>query len=76
MLLALRMVDFVHIFDETDPIAFLNELRPDVHVNGAEYGEHCIERDVVINNGGRLHLVDRIPNLSTSAVVEQLQGRS
>jgi len=76
MLLALRTVDFVHIFDETDPIAFLNELRPDVHVNGAEYGEHCIERDVVINNGGRLHLVDRIPNLSTSAVVEQLQGRS
>ena len=30
MLLALRMVDYVHIFDEPDPIAFLTELNPDV----------------------------------------------
>ena len=75
MLLALRMVDFVHIFDEPDPIAFLSEVRPDVHVNGAEYGEDCVERDVVIHNGGRLHIVNRIPNLSTSAIVAQLQTR-
>jgi D-beta-D-heptose 7-phosphate kinase/D-beta-D-heptose 1-phosphate adenosyltransferase len=73
MLLALRMVDYVHIFDEPDPVAFLSELNPDVHVNGAEYGENCIERDVVIQNGGKLHLVARMPNLSTSALVEQLQ---
>jgi D-beta-D-heptose 7-phosphate kinase/D-beta-D-heptose 1-phosphate adenosyltransferase len=76
MLLALRVVDYVHIFDEPDPIAFLSELKPDVHVNGAEYGESCIERDVVISNGGRLHLVDRIPNLSTSEVVKQLELHS
>ena len=72
MLLALRMVDFVHIFDEPDPIAFLSELHPDVHVNGAEYGEDCVEREVVLQNGGRLHLVDRIPNLSTSGIVSQM----
>jgi D-beta-D-heptose 7-phosphate kinase / D-beta-D-heptose 1-phosphate adenosyltransferase len=72
MLLALRMVDYVHIFDEAEPIAFLDELHPDVHVNGAEYGENCVERDVVVRNGGRLHLVDRIPNLSTSAIAGQL----
>jgi D-beta-D-heptose 7-phosphate kinase/D-beta-D-heptose 1-phosphate adenosyltransferase len=73
MLLALRMVDYVHIFDEADPLAFLRELKPDVHVNGAEYGENCIERDVVVRNGGRLHLVNRIANLSTSAIVKQLE---
>jgi D-beta-D-heptose 7-phosphate kinase/D-beta-D-heptose 1-phosphate adenosyltransferase len=73
MLLALRMVDYVHIFDEPDPIAFLSELRPDVHVNGTEYGEDSIERDVVLRNGGRLHLVARISDLSTSAIVERLQ---
>jgi D-beta-D-heptose 7-phosphate kinase/D-beta-D-heptose 1-phosphate adenosyltransferase len=72
MLLALRMVDYVHIFDEPNPIAFLSELNPNVHVNGAEYGENCVERDVVVRNGGRLHLVERIPNLSTSNVVNQL----
>jgi len=73
MLLALRVVDYVHIFEEPDPIAFLSELSPDVHVNGAEYGEHCVERDVVIRSGGRLHLVARIPNLSTSNIVKKLE---
>jgi D-beta-D-heptose 7-phosphate kinase/D-beta-D-heptose 1-phosphate adenosyltransferase len=72
LLLALRMVDYVHIFDEPDPRAFLSELKPDVHVNGIEYGPNCVERDVVISNGGRLHLVDRIANLSTSGLARQL----
>ena len=44
MLLALRMVDYVHIFDESDPIAFLKEIRPDVHVN-VRNGEDCIESE-------------------------------
>jgi len=32
MLLALRSVDYVHIFQEPDPAAFLQELDPDVHL--------------------------------------------
>jgi D-beta-D-heptose 7-phosphate kinase / D-beta-D-heptose 1-phosphate adenosyltransferase len=72
MLLALRVVDYVHIFDEPDPIAFLSEINPDVHVNGAEYTEGCIERDAVRRGGGKLYLVDRIPGLSTSDIVVRL----
>lgn len=72
MLLALRVVDFVHIFDEPDPIAFLRELKPDVHVNGSEYGEHCIESGIVLTQGGRLHMVDRLPNLSTSEILNTI----
>jgi D-beta-D-heptose 7-phosphate kinase/D-beta-D-heptose 1-phosphate adenosyltransferase len=73
MLLALRMVDYVHIFDELDPIAFLKELKPDVHVNGAEYGEDCIEAETVIRGGGRIHIVDRLPGLSTSNLVDAVR---
>lgn len=73
MLLALRLVDYVHIFDEANPIAFLEQVRPDVHVNGAEYGEGCVESETVRRGGGRLHLVDRIPGLSTTGVVDALQ---
>ena len=73
MLLALRMVDYVHIFDEADPIAFLKEVRPDVHVNGSEYGENCIESETVRLGGGTLHIVQRIPGLSTSGIVDSLQ---
>jgi D-beta-D-heptose 7-phosphate kinase/D-beta-D-heptose 1-phosphate adenosyltransferase len=74
MLLALRMVDYVHIFDEADPVAFLEQLKPDVHVNGAEYGQDCIESDVVRRGGGEIHIVDRLPDLSTSGLLESLHS--
>jgi D-beta-D-heptose 7-phosphate kinase / D-beta-D-heptose 1-phosphate adenosyltransferase len=74
MLLALRSVDYVHIFDEPDPIAFLNELRPDVHVNGSEYGAQCIESEAIRRGGGELHIVHRIPGLSTSGLIDRLRA--
>jgi D-glycero-beta-D-manno-heptose 1-phosphate adenylyltransferase len=74
MLLALRMVDYVHIFDEADPIAFLTEVKPDVHVNGSEYGENCIESETVTRGGGSIHIVGRIPGLSTSGLIEVMQS--
>ena len=72
MLLALRFVDYVHIFDEPVPMVFIAAVRPDVHVNGAEYGEDCVEAGVVREIGARLHLVPRIDGLSTSALIERL----
>jgi len=72
MLLALRYVDYVHIFDEQVPMAFIAAVRPDVHVNGAEYGEGCVEAEVVREIGARLHLVRRIDGLSSSGVIERL----
>jgi D-beta-D-heptose 7-phosphate kinase/D-beta-D-heptose 1-phosphate adenosyltransferase len=74
MLLALRMVDYVHVFDEPNPIAFLKELQPDVHVNSSEYGENCVESGVVRDSGGTIHLVDRIQGLSTTALIADLQS--
>ena len=77
MLLALRMVDYVHIFDEPDPIAFLQEINPDVHVNGPEYGENCIEGETVRRGGGIVHIVGHIPGLSTSRLVDAVRhGRN
>ena len=72
MLLALRMVDYVHIFNEPDPTVFLDIVRPDVHVNGSEYGSNCIESETVRRNGGALHTVDRLPDLSTTALWDSL----
>jgi D-beta-D-heptose 7-phosphate kinase/D-beta-D-heptose 1-phosphate adenosyltransferase len=74
MLLALRMVDYVHIFDEPDPVAFLKELNPDVHVNSAEYGEDCVESATVRRGGGTIHLVNRIPGISTSRLIDDARS--
>lgn len=74
MLLALRAVDFVHIFDETEPMPFLAEIRPHVHVNGSEYGPDCIEAPLVKSFDGRIHIVSKIPGLSTSALLARIRA--
>jgi D-glycero-beta-D-manno-heptose 1-phosphate adenylyltransferase len=73
MMAALQFVDYVTWFEETDPCALLIKIKPDVHVNGAEYGENCIEAETVKAQGGRLHLVNRIPSLATSAIIEKIK---
>ncbi|WP_194848174.1 adenylyltransferase/cytidyltransferase family protein [Candidatus Neptunochlamydia vexilliferae] len=74
MMAALEFVDYVTDFDETDPIAFLKKVKPAVHVNGSEYGEACVEAEVVKENGGRIHIVSLVPGLSTSELIEKIQS--
>ncbi|MCB1118507.1 MAG: adenylyltransferase/cytidyltransferase family protein [Chlamydiia bacterium] len=76
MMAAIAFIDAVTWFDETDPCAILNTIRPDVHVNGAEYGENCIEADVVKKGGGRIHIVELIPGLSTSEIIKKIESLS
>jgi bifunctional ADP-heptose synthase (sugar kinase/adenylyltransferase) len=72
MLAALEFVDYVTWFDETDPRTLLQEIRPNIHVNGVEYGRNCIEADVVQANGGKLYLVELVPGLSTSYIIKKI----
>jgi D-beta-D-heptose 7-phosphate kinase/D-beta-D-heptose 1-phosphate adenosyltransferase len=74
MLLALRAVDYVHIFDESEPMPFLAEIEPHVHVNGSEYGPDCIEAPSVRAHGGRIHIVGKIPGLSTSELLARIRA--
>lgn len=72
MMAAIACIDYITWFDETDPRDVLEIIRPDVHVNGVEYGENCIEASTVKKNGGRLHLVPRTPGLATSAIINKI----
>ncbi len=72
MMSALAFVDYVTWFEETDPLALLKLIKPDVHVNGAEYGENCIEADTVKSNGGRIHVVQLVPGLSTTEILKKI----
>lgn len=73
MLLALRAVDYVHLFDEPIPMPFLSEIKPAVHVNGSEYGTDCIEAPLVQKNGGKIFIVEKIPGLSTSELLNKIR---
>lgn len=72
MISALEMVDLVTWFDETDPRNLLEKICPDVHVNGSEYGPNCIEAETVERLGGKIHIVEKIPSLSTSAIFAKI----
>jgi D-glycero-beta-D-manno-heptose 1-phosphate adenylyltransferase len=73
MMAALEFIDYLTWFDETDPRQLLSVIKPDVHVNGAEYGENCIEAECVKSHGGRIHIVQLVPGLSTSAIIRKIQ---
>jgi len=77
MMSALQFVDYVTWFEEDDPRELLSKIQPHVHVNGAEYGDNCIEAEVVKRYGGKLHLVPRISGaegqlLATSEILEKI----
>lgn len=74
MMAALGFVDYVTWFDETDPIKILAIIQPDVHVNGSEYGENCIEAETVKRYGGVLHIVDKIDGLSTTSIIDKIKS--
>lgn len=72
MVAALEFVDYVTWFDETDPRALLEKIRPHLHANGANYGPDCIERETVEKHGGKVCLVNILPGLSTSQLIEKI----
>ena len=75
VLAALACVDYVAIFAEDTPIALLEELKPDVHCNGEEYGENCVEAATVRKNGGRLHLIRNYKGLSTTNILKKIAAQ-
>jgi len=74
MMAALEFVNYVTWFEETDPRNLLAKIKPHVHVNGSEYGENCIEAETVKSNGGKIHIIQLIPGLSTSTVIKKIQN--
>lgn len=74
MMAALAFVDYVTWFDETDPRALLTKIKPDTHVNGADWGKNCIEAETVKKNGGLVHIVELKPGLSTSSILAKIRS--
>ncbi len=72
MLCSLESVDHVVLFDEDTPVPLLERLRPDVLVKGSEYRDGTVVgREVVEAHGGVVELVEQVPGISTSALLER-----
>lgn len=72
MLAALEIVDYVIIFDEDDPRDLLKVIKPDIHVK-SKAGYKGIEKEVVESNGGAIYLIDDVPGLSTTHILNRIK---
>jgi glycerol-3-phosphate cytidylyltransferase len=70
---SLKMVDYTFIFPENDPIAFLEILKPDIHVKGGDYTpEQLPEKSIVEKHGGKIVIVPFTSGLSTTSIVKKI----
>lgn len=70
---SLKPVDAVFLFDETTPDSWLEVLRPDVHVKGADRSlEQIVERETVEKNGGKIVLVGVVEGRSTTNIINKI----
>lgn len=73
LLAALSCTDYVFLFDELDPLAWLEKIKSHIHTNGAEYGENCIERDTVEKHGGKIYLLSMTEGYKTTNIIEKIR---
>lgn len=73
VLQALSCVDYVTIFDEDTPYEVIKTIRPNVLVKGKDYeNKVVVGQDIVEANGGKVELIDLVPGLSTSSIVQKI----
>ena len=70
---SLNCVDYVILFDEKLPSKILSELKPDIHVKGADYTiKKLPERKVINSYGGKIMLLPLIKGKSTTNIINKI----
>jgi D-glycero-beta-D-manno-heptose 1-phosphate adenylyltransferase len=75
VLLALKAVDYVVIFEEDEPRDLIARILPEVLVKGSDWAHYVSGRDIVEARGGRVVLADMVPGKSTTATIEAMKQR-
>jgi rfaE bifunctional protein nucleotidyltransferase chain/domain len=75
LLLALRVVSAVIIFDDMTADGLVSALQPDIYVKGGDYADKVLpERPTVEAYGGKIVLIDYLPGHSTSALIARVKA--
>lgn len=74
VLAAMESIDYITIFDEPDPLNIIQQVRPDVLVKGADWGDKgVIGREFVESLGGRVELAPLVDGKSSTSTLEKLK---
>jgi D-beta-D-heptose 7-phosphate kinase/D-beta-D-heptose 1-phosphate adenosyltransferase len=72
VLLALRPVDAVSVFDELTPLKLIEAVQPDILVKGSDWAAgDIVGRDVVEARGGRVVRIELTPGQSTTELIRR-----
>jgi D-beta-D-heptose 7-phosphate kinase/D-beta-D-heptose 1-phosphate adenosyltransferase len=76
ILAALRVVDYVTVFDDISPRTLIAKLRPDVLVKGGDYELDEIHgREEVEAAGGKVISLPFVPGASTTSLLERMKKK-
>ena len=74
VLVALRSVDAVTLFDEDTPLELISTLLPDVLVKGGDYDLNgIVGREVVEEAGGEVRVLPFVEGHSTTSILDRLR---
>jgi D-beta-D-heptose 7-phosphate kinase/D-beta-D-heptose 1-phosphate adenosyltransferase len=75
VLAALGCVDFVVIFEESDPLQLITTVQPDVLVKGGDWAiDRIVGRELVEARGGVVKTIPLIPGLSTTGLLQRIRS--
>ena len=75
VLAALGCVDYVIIFNESDPLRVITSVQPDVLVKGGDWAiERIVGRDIVEARGGVVKTIPLVPGFSTTGLLERIRS--
>ena len=73
VLAALACVDYVTIFEEPDPLALIQALRPNILAKGGDWAtDRIVGKEFVEAQGGSVQNILLVPNISTTALVQRI----
>ena len=75
VLAALNCVDYVIIFDESDPLQLITAVQPDVLVKGGDWTiDRIVGREIVEARGGVVKTIPLVPGLSTTGLLQRIRS--
>ncbi|OQW33064.1 MAG: glycerol-3-phosphate cytidylyltransferase [Nitrospira sp. SG-bin1] len=75
ILAALGCVDFVVVFDESDPLPLITAVQPDVLVKGGDWGiDRIVGREMVEARGGVVKTIPLVPGMSTTGLLQRIRS--
>jgi len=76
VLSALKVIDYVIIFDEMTPLELIKQISPDILVKGDDWSiEQVVGKDFVESRGGSVILAPFVEGKSTTSTIDKIRIR-